>query len=305
MKRIILTFIFFIVSFSISYAETIKNWPGGARTGAQIGSDSTNLAVGLDSGTQDYYATLDAIMDFMRTGFTGSASVNGTANIVTSGSSTTVDIPVADYALIKVGSTLTANAITRYVVRLLGSNQVQVNSSVDWDNDSSGYEYTHQEPVFLTKNPTGIGIMFVASDTTFGIVTSGGDVHFWCDSSGNVTIGGNVTMGTTNLFGGIYKTVTNPNDADLLLIGRNSLASAITPRKVWGIAVGGTSVVVQILECDTAGANCAAIHDALTVDTDGAFTTTFTDASIAAGAVLKLDIGTVTGVVTQLMVGVE
>ena len=118
-------------------------------------------------------------------------------------------------------------------------------------------------------------------------------------------VGGGVAMGTTNLFGGIYKTVTNPNDADLLLIGRNSLSSAITPRKIWGIAVGGTSVVVQIQECDTTGANCAAIHDALTVDTDGAFTTTFTDSSIAAGAVLKLDIGTVTGAVTQLMVGVE
>ena len=100
------------------------------------------------------------------------------------------------------------------------------------------------------------------------------------------------------------KTITNPSDADLLLFW--IVKSAFTATKVTGIAVGGTSAIVDIQECTSAGAACANIQTAsLTVTTTGANTTSFSDASIAAGAVLKLDIGVVTGAVTQVTVCLE
>ena len=123
------------------------------------------------------------------------------------------------------------------------------------------------------------------------------DPHTWTATQ---TFEEGVVIGTSNVFPGISKTIANPADSDVLYIGQADVA--FTPHAVSGICMGGTSVVVQIQECDSAGANCAAIHDALTIDTNGASTTTFTDTSVAANAVLTVDIGAVTGGVTQVQV---
>lgn len=103
----------------------------------------------------------------------------------------------------------------------------------------------------------------------------------------------------------LCKTIPNPNDADAWLFHINQKGSAWTASEIRGVAIGGTSVVFTMQECDANGANCAAIEDAQTVTTGTASTGTITDASVADNAVLKLDIGTVTGAVTQLMVCVE
>lgn len=101
------------------------------------------------------------------------------------------------------------------------------------------------------------------------------------------------------------KTITNPSDSDLLLFW--IVKSAFTASKITGIAVGGTSVVIDIHECDSDGtSNCADIStNPVTVDLDGANTTTFDNGGIDAGDVLLIDIGAVTGAVTQVMVCVE
>lgn len=101
--------------------------------------------------------------------------------------------------------------------------------------------------------------------------------------------------------GKVCKTVMNPSDADYLLF---DIASARTITKVSGIAVGGTSVVVTLHDAGADGTGTAAIHNALTVDTDGANTGAISYA-IDDGDVVKIDIGTVTGVVTQVMVCYE
>ena len=120
----------------------------------------------------------------------------------------------------------------------------------------------------------------------------------------NVIFAGDIFSGgplaESDPFPGISKTITNPVAGEIWFIGQADVA--FTAHEVKGICMGGTSVAVQIQECDSAGANCAAIHDALTLDTDGASTTTFTDSAIAANAILRLSTGTVTGGVTQFQV---
>ncbi len=134
------------------------------------------------------------------------------------------------------------------------------------------------------------------------------DLTITVDAPGTSPVNKKVTLGNLpKAWGGSYhvcKTVTNPSDSDLLLFDIPN--HAFTATKVIGIAVGGTSAVVDIQECATDGTSCANIQTAsLTVDTDGANTTSFGDAAIAASAILKLDIGTVTGVVTQVIVCLE
>jgi hypothetical protein len=111
-----------------------------------------------------------------------------------------------------------------------------------------------------------------------------------------------VGAGGGGVSGKVCKTITNPSDADNLLF---DIASARTVTKVWGIAVGGTSAVVTLQNAGASGSGSTAIHSALTVDTDGASTTTISAPTLADGDVIKIDIGTVTGAVTQLMVCYE
>ena len=101
--------------------------------------------------------------------------------------------------------------------------------------------------------------------------------------------------------GKVCKTVTVPSDADNLLF---DIASARTVTKLWGICKDGTSVVITLQDAGADGTGSTAIAT-LTVDTDGATQTTISSATLHDGDIIKLDIGTVTGVVTQVMVCYE
>lgn len=101
--------------------------------------------------------------------------------------------------------------------------------------------------------------------------------------------------------GKICKTITNPSAADNLLF---DIASARTVTKLWGISVGGTSVVATLVNAGGDGTGDTTIAS-FTVDGDGATQETIASASLANGDVIKLDVGTVTGVVTQVMVCYE
>jgi len=93
-----------------------------------------------------------------------------------------------------------------------------------------------------------------------------------------------------------------PADADSRLLFKAQYAFTITD--VHGIvdpADTGESVVFDIQECDSAGDNCATIDATITADNDGAEDDgSLTNGTIDAGDWVLLDIGTVTGTVSQL-----
>jgi hypothetical protein len=121
----------------------------------------------------------------------------------------------------------------------------------------------------------------------------------YCAFASQLNSGG---VGSVN---NICKTITNPNDADVMLFAINQKGSAWTVNEIRAVAVGGTSVVFTIQECTINGASCVASMDALTVTTGTTGTATITDVTIDDNDVVMLDIGTVTGAVTQLMVCIE
>lgn len=131
---------------------------------------------------------------------------------------------------------------------------------------------------------------------TKGTLTNGK----WCTTNGT-TISCTEDAPTATPSGKVCKTITNPSDADNLLF---DIAATRTITKVSGICIGGTSAVVILQDAGADGSGTTGIHDALTVDTDGAASAALTYA-IHDGDKIKLDIGTVTGVVTQLMVCYE
>lgn len=93
----------------------------------------------------------------------GNAPISGSGNISTGGDSTTVTIPINDYPNIQVGTVLvnTNNQQTRYILKLLGSNQVKVDISVDW---TGGVPYTYQLPLFQTIDNNWNILQFTAAD---------------------------------------------------------------------------------------------------------------------------------------------
>lgn len=101
------------------------------------------------------------------------------------------------------------------------------------------------------------------------------------------------------------KTITNPNDADSLRVFANQSGASWTINEVRANSISGTSVVFTLQECDANAANCVASMNALTVTTGTAGTATITDDTIDDNDFLNIDVGTVTGAVTQLIVCVE
>ena len=99
----------------------------------------------------------------------------------------------------------------------------------------------------------------------------------------------------------VCKTITNPSDADNMLF---HIAAAGTITKISGICVGGTSAVITLQDAGADGSGSTAIDDAITIDTDGANGGAISYA-IHDGDIIKLDVGAVTGAVTQLMVCYE
>lgn len=116
-----------------------------------------------------------------------------------------------------------------------------------------------------------------------------------------VPIGGGGS--SSSVSGKVCKTITNPSAADTHLLFDVGAARTIT--KVSCICYGGTSAQATLLNAGADGSGTTAIHSAVTCDTNGANTTTITSATVTDMDVIYLTIGTVTGVVTQVMVCYE
>lgn len=101
--------------------------------------------------------------------------------------------------------------------------------------------------------------------------------------------------------GKVCHTIINPSDADNLLF---DIASARTVSKVWGVVVGGTSVVVTLQDAGADGSGSTTI-ESITATATGASSSSIDSPTLHDGDIVKLDIGTVTGVVTQVMVCYE
>ena len=91
-------------------------------------------------------------------------------------------------------------------------------------------------------------------------------------------------------------TIETPTDADNFFAFEAPVALTIT--RVTGIVEAATSAVLTWQECDAAGDNCSTI-EAVTADVDGTISTSIDNASIDAGDIIRLDVGTVTGTVGQ------
>lgn len=120
-----------------------------------------------------------------------------------------------------------------------------------------------------------------------------------------ITAGRSLTWSTNDMvadselytdFKGI--TIETPTDADNFFAFEAPIALTVT--RVHGIVEAATSAVLTWQECDTAGDNCATI-ESVTADVDGVIVTSgdIDNASIDAGDIIRLDVGTVTGTVGQ------
>jgi hypothetical protein len=91
--------------------------------------------------------------------------------------------------------------------------------------------------------------------------------------------------------------VKSPVDTDDFLLFKAQQAITITDIHV--IAQGGTSISVDIQECDSAGANCATLDAAITADTDGAEDDgSLSNGAIDAGDWVKVVLGAPSGTVS-------
>ena len=91
-------------------------------------------------------------------------------------------------------------------------------------------------------------------------------------------------------------TIETPTDADNFFAFEAPIALTVT--RVTGIVEAATSAVLTWQECDSAGDNCSTI-EGVTADVDGTISTSIDNASIDAGDIIRLDVGTVTGTVGQ------
>jgi hypothetical protein len=97
----------------------------------------------------------------------------------------------------------------------------------------------------------------------------------------------------------------SPTDADNFLIKK--FADAVTLLTIDCIvdpADTTESVVVTVQERNSTG-DSPTTMDAITCDNDGAVDTSFTDSGMAAAGWMSIDIGTVTGTVTQVVITIE
>lgn len=101
-------------------------------------------------------------------------------------------------------------------------------------------------------------------------------------------------------FGGV---IEDPTDADAFLLFKPETAITITDINC--ISVAGTSVVIDIQECDANGGTCGTVDATITCGTtSSADDGTLTNGAIDANDWIKWDIGNVTGSVTELSVNV-
>lgn len=132
-------------------------------------------------------------------------------------------------------------------------------------------------------------------------------------ASPTVDAAGEIAVDTTSdqfiYYGGAKRVLTHkkqidfavktPVDADDFLLFKAQTAITITDIHV--IAQGGTSISVDIQECDSAGVNCATVDAAITADTDGAEDDgTLSNGTIDAGDWVKVVLGAPSGTVNYL-----
>jgi len=91
-------------------------------------------------------------------------------------------------------------------------------------------------------------------------------------------------------------TIETPTDTDNFFAFEAPVALTVT--RVTGIVEAATNAVLTWQECDSAGDNCVTI-ESVTADVDGTISTDIDNASIDAGDIVRLDVGTVTGTVGQ------
>lgn len=91
-------------------------------------------------------------------------------------------------------------------------------------------------------------------------------------------------------------TIETPTDSDNFLWFEAPIALTVT--RVTGIVESATSAVLTVQECDSAGDNCSTV-ESVTADIDGTISTSIDNASIDAGDIVRVDVGTVTGTVGQ------
>lgn len=127
------------------------------------------------------------------------------------------------------------------------------------------------------------------------------------DAAGEIAV--DTTSGQLAWYSGSKRVVTNkfqenfavktPVDADDFLLFKAQ--QAITISDIHVIAQGGTSISVDVQECDSAGANCATVDAAITADTDGAEDDgTLSNGTIDAGDWVKIVLGAPSGTVNYL-----
>ena len=123
-------------------------------------------------------------------------------------------------------------------------------------------------------------------------VNAGGTAPEWdTDDSGG---GGGSPSLTINIPG--------PDAADIVYI---PVRNAMTLSAVKCLVKGGTSVEIDVQECDADCGSCVTTGGAPTCATTLTTDSTFSDATIAAGGCVAFDIGTVTGTVTQLPIALH
>jgi hypothetical protein len=166
------------------------------------------------------------------------------------------------------------------------------NGKMNFRNSTNGYLFT------ITSGVTGADIGWTLPTAAPG----GANYLLNVDADGTMGYTDPSTLGGGGgVAGKVCKTITNPSDADNILF---DIASARTITKISGICVGGTSAVITLQDAGADGSGSTSIDDAITMDTDGANGGTISY-TIHDGDIIKLDVGTVTGVVTQVMVCYE
>lgn len=132
-------------------------------------------------------------------------------------------------------------------------------------------------------------------------------------ASPTVDAAGEIAVDTTSdqliYYGGAKRAITykkqidfavkTPVDADDFLLFKAQTAMTITDIHV--IAQGGTSISVDIQECNSSGASCATVDAAITADTDGAEDDgALSNGTIDAGDWVKVVLGAPSGTVNYL-----
>ncbi len=158
-------------------------------------------------------------------------------------------------------------------------------------------------------------VALATGDTYSGVHDFGGatSIEIVNGSSPTVDAAGEIAIDTTSdqliYYGGAKRVVTykkqkdfvikTPADADDFILFKAQTAITITD--IHCIAQGGTSISMDVQECDSAGANCATVDAAITCDTDGAEDDgTLSNGTIDAGDWVKIVLGAPSGTVNFL-----